>query len=178
MTFNWRKIFSLHKQEHKFLPQSAVVVIHDQLGAAVHGVPLSMTDSDNGARDESRQCTSHISIAHDENSNDQAASRDEPCTNRRCLHLLFCLFPDSSCGGIAWFVGQLSVNQSVNYKRSRQAKRQLELGPPSDRVDTAAYLDLDWWEISSPTVVCSQYRTNADTRYAVVGRRLVNKCGT
>lgn len=40
-----------------------------------------MTDSDNGARDESRQCTSHISIAHDENSNDQAASRDEPCTN-------------------------------------------------------------------------------------------------
>lgn len=81
-----------------------------------------MTDSDNGARDESRQCTSHISIAHDENSNDQAASRDEPCTNRCCLHLLFCLFPDSGCGGIAWFVGQLSVNQSVNYKQSRQAK--------------------------------------------------------
>lgn len=50
------------KQRHKFVPQSAVVVIHDQLGAVVHGVPLSMTDSDNGARDESRQCTSHISM--------------------------------------------------------------------------------------------------------------------
>lgn len=165
------------KQRHKFVPQSAVVVIHDQLGAVVHGVPLSMTDSDNGARDESRQCTSHISIAHDENSNDQAASRDEPCTNRCCLHFLFCLFPDSGCGGIAWFVGQLSVNQSVNYKQSRQAKRQLELGPPSDRVDTAACLGLGWRGILSPTVVCSPYRTNVDTKHAVVGRRLVNKCG-